>query len=90
MSYVIKKQTKLKIGPRQLIIMYYAFKALLRINLMLNVLTTVNNKDPEKRGEKKKTIYPGSPIRIIPQDNQIIDVSHYRSFFSFCFCFANK
>ena len=34
--------------------MFYAFKALLRINLTLNVLTTVNNKDPEKR-EKNKT-----------------------------------
>ena len=46
--------------------MYYAFKALLRINLMLNVLTTVNNKELEKR---EKNIYPGSSVGIIPQDN---------------------
>ena len=52
--------------------MFYAFKALLRINLTLNVLTTVNNKDPEKREKNKKHVYPGSPIGIIPQDNQII------------------
>lgn len=68
--------------------MFYAFKALLRINLTLNVLTTVNNKDPEKREKNKKHVYPGSPIGIIPQDNQII------VWFLFtevcCFFFANK
>ena len=51
---------------------------------MLNVLTTVNNKDPEKR---EKNIYPGSPVGIIPQDNQIIGFPLQK----FCFVlFANK
>lgn len=66
--------------------MYYAFKALLRINLMLNVLTTVINKDPEKREKNKKHIYPGSPIGNIPQDNQII----IWFLFTEVFFFANK